>query len=283
MISELCIYDVARDKADVVLRHHGHIEAPNWHVSGDLIVNGGGLIYRVSQHDWALRQIDTGFATQCNNDHGPSPDGTRLAICDKTKTTQSCIYTLPIEGGTPTRLSAHVPSWWHAWSPDGARIAYVGAQRGEGDTVVRLYTSAADGGDERLVIDGFDHVDGPDYSADGTWIWFNGEKDGSVDLWRVGVDGADLERMSDGETVDWFPHPSPCGRHVVYLAYAAGTQGHPGGVDVTLRLMPARGGAARDLCEIWGGQGTINVPSWEANGARFAFMRYVRTGQGDQA
>ena len=67
-------------------------------------------------------------------------------------------------------------------------------------------------------------------------------------------------------------------RSVLYLAYPAGTLGHPGGLDVTLRLMPQGGGAARDLCRLHGGQGSINVPCWAPDGTRFAFMRYVPEG-----
>ena len=124
------------------------------------------------------------------------------------------------------------------------------------------------------VTDDFDHVNGPDYSADGQWIWFNGEREGVVDIWRVRCDGTDLERMTDDDCVNWFPHPSPCGRHVVYLAYPGGTVGHPGGVGVTLRLMPQVGGVSRDIVRLHGGQGTINVPSWAPDGSAFAFMRF---------
>jgi Tol biopolymer transport system component len=80
--------------------------------------------------------------------------------------------------------------------------------------------------------------------------------------------------MTAGRSVDWFPHPSPCGRHVVYLAYPEGTAGHPGGLDVALRLMPQTGGASREVVRLHGGQGTINVPSWAPDGGAFAFVRY---------
>ncbi len=35
---------------------------------------------------------------------------------------------------------------------------------------------------EMCVTDDFDDVDGPDYSADGQWIWFNGEREGGGHL-----------------------------------------------------------------------------------------------------
>lgn len=273
MISELCIFDLATQASRVLLRHEGHIEAPNWHPDGYLIVNGSGLLFRVPLEAPELIALPTGFATGCNNDHGFSPDGQTLAISDKTETGQSCIYLLPIGGGTPTRVTAKVPSWWHGWSPDGARIAYVGVRQAGGP--VALFTCARDGSDERCVTEDFDHVDGPDYSPDGVWIWFNGERDAAVDLWRIRPDGTGLQRMTDDVAVNWFPHPSPDGAHVVYLAYPAGTKGHPAGLNVSLCMMPAEGGTSRLLCDLWGGQGTINVPSWSPDGKQFAFMRYA--------
>lgn len=271
MISELCLFDLDAGRADVLLRHDGHIEAPNWHPDGYLIVNGGGRLCRVSLTDPKLDPIDTGFAVNCNNDHGVSPDGTQLVISDKTRTEGSCIYTLPIIGGASKRVTAKVPSYWHGWSPDGATLAYVGRREGP----FALFTCPVDGGAETCVTAAFDHVDGPDYSADGQWIWFNGEREGQVDLWRVHPDGSQLEQMTDDALVNWFPHPSPDGAHVLYLAYPEGTQGHPGGMDVTLRMMSAEGGQSHELCWLHGGQGTINVPCWAPDSRGFAFVRYV--------
>lgn len=272
MISELCILDLTTGRAEPILTHRGHIEAPNWHPDGYLIVNGGGRLYRVPLEAPALIGIDTGPLRGLNNDHGISPDGRTLALSDKTETGKSCIYLMPVAGGAPVRVTERVPSWWHGWSPDGARLTYVGV-RGA-DAPVSLYTCAVDGSDEVCVTADFDHVDGPDYTPDGAWIWFNGERDGAVDLWRIRPDGTGLQQMTDDDAVNWFPHPSPDGAHVVYLAYPPGTAGHPGGLDVALRLMPAAGGPSRHLVDLHGGQGTINVPSWAPDGRRLAFMRF---------
>lgn len=273
MISELCIFDLATGEATVLLSHDGHIEAPNWHPDGFLLVNGGGRLYRVPVDAPALHPVETGGLRVLNNDHGISPDGRTLALSDKTDTPDSCIYLMPLSGGDPVRVTPKVPSWWHGWSPDGARLAYVGVRRQGGP--VSLYTCALDGSDEICVTADFDHVDGPDYTPDGQWIWFNGERDGAVDLWRIRPDGSGLERMTDDTAVNWFPHPSPDGAHVVYLAYPPGTKGHPGGMEVSLRIMPAAGGATRHLIDLHGGQGTINVPSWAPESRRFAFMRFA--------
>ena len=258
-------------RATVVLTHDGHIEAPNWHPGGYLIVNGGGLLFRVPLDAPVLEQIDTGFANRLNNDHGPSPDGQTLAITDKTATGEACIYRLPINGGKLARVSEKTPSYWHSWSPDGGTIAYVG-RRETGHYWV--YTSAADGGAETCLSAGFDHADGPDYTPDGHWIWFNAERDGAVDLWRIRPDGTDLQRMTQDDSVNWFPHPSPDGQGVIYLAYAPDTRFHPANLAVEIRWLPAEGGAAQTLVSLCGGQGTMNVPCWRADGQQFAFMRY---------
>lgn len=270
MRSELCIYDLRTEAVSVVLSHDGHIEAPNWHPSGDLYVNGGGRLFRVPLGELRLEVMETGFAVKLNNDHGLSPDGQWIAVTDKVETGRAAIYRLPVAGGVPERLVGEVPSWWHGWSPDGRAICYAGVR----DAGVTVFAKPLDGVEVCLAT-GFDHADGPDFSADGAWVWCNGERDGAVDLWRVHPDGTGLERMTEGPTVDWFPHPSPCGAHVLYLAYPAGTAGHPGGLDVTLRLMPQDGGASREVVRLWGGQGTINVPCWAPDGRAFAFMRFA--------
>lgn len=274
MTSELCIHSLRDGSTRVLLAHEGLIEAPNWHPGGYLLVNGEGRLFRVPLDAPALHEVPTGRVDGLNNDHGVSPDGRTLAISAKGETGASCIYLLPAEGGEPRRVTALVPSWWHGWSPDGERLAYV-AVRGGGGPILP-YTCRLDGSDERRLADGFDHVDGPDYTPDGEWVWFNGEREDRVDLWRVRPDGSGLERMTDGETVDWFPHPSPDGRWVLFLAYPPETKGHPALLDVALRIMPAEGGESRAVLRLLGGQGTINVPCWAPDGRRFAFMRFAR-------
>jgi sugar lactone lactonase YvrE len=271
MASEVAILRLDGRGVETVLRTDRLVEAPNWTKDGkSLIINGDGRLYRVPLDRPEMIEIETGFARDCNNDHGISPDGTMLAISDSSEAGDSAVYTLPISGGTPQRVTDRTPSYWHGWSPDGSRLAYVGKRDGS----FQVYTIAVDGGPETQVTSGFDHCDGPDYSPDGAWIWFNGERNGAVDLWRIRPDGRDLQRMTDDGRVNWFPHPSPDGRHVVYLAYLPGVRGHPGDEHVELRLMPCGGGRPEVLLPLYGGQGTINVPSWAPDSTAFAFVRY---------
>lgn len=273
MRSELCLHDLGSGETRVILTHEGIIEAPNWHPGGFLLVNGQGRLFRVPLDRPRLEPVPTGRIHGLNNDHGISPDGRSIAISAKSETGKSCIYLMPVEGGEPRRVTPEVPSWWHSWSPDGARLAYAAVRRDEGP--VSLWTCAVDGTDEVCVAEDFDHIDGPDYTPDGAWIWFNGEAQGRVDLWRIRPDGTGRERMTAGDTVDWFPHPSPDGRQVLYLAYPPGTLGHPANLPVALRMLPAEGGESREVLRLLGGQGTLNVPCWAPDSRAFAFMRFA--------
>ena len=253
--STLAIFDPATGAEEVVLQTDRLIEAPNWTPDGAaLIVNGDGLIWRVPLAAPRLVPVDTAFADRCNNDHGLSPDGRTLVISHHTDG-KSCIYTLAVEGGTPVRVTPTTPSWWHGWSPDGSRLAYTAVRDGEF---------------------GPHHYDGPDYTPDGDWIWFNSTRGGTMDLWRVRPDGSDAERMTDDDLDNWFPHPSPAGGEVLYLAYPGGTEGHPRDKEVELRMLDLASGGVRTLFAFFGGQGSINVPCWHPDGRRFAFVRYGR-------
>ena len=138
-----------------------------------------------------------------------------------------------------------------------------------------IFTIGVEGGAETQVTFGPGHKDGPDYTPDGQWIWFNSDHAGNgAQLWRVRPDGKDLEQMTDDDRVNWFPHPSPDGEQVIYLAYPEGTEGHPFGLDVEIRAMSPRGGALRTLASFWGGQGTMNVPNWAPDGTRFVYVRF---------
>ena len=272
MPSELAIFDITDGSITSVLQVNQLIEAPNWSNDGSaLIVNGSGLLFRIMLSGTAkLEPIETAPAKRLNNDHGISPDGTLLAVSDETETGESAIYILPFAGGTPRRVTPLTPSYWHGWSPDGKKLAYCARRDGKFD----IYACALDGSNETKLTDSVGHSDGPDYTSDGNWIWYNSSEGGTMQLWRMRQDGSDKQQMTHDERVNWFPHPSPDGKWVLYLAYENDVQGHPRDKNVELRLMPAEGGKPKTLLELFGGQGSINVPCWEPTSRRFAFVRY---------
>ncbi|MEO5958302.1 MAG: hypothetical protein ABIR80_04245 [Opitutaceae bacterium] len=274
MRSSLEIITIATREFRSVYQTEQHIEAPNWSRDGAaLYFNGGGRIFRLPLPLGGAavpEQIDTGFAIRCNNDHGLSPDGRVLVISDQTKDGASRIYLLPATGGVPREITPLAPSYWHGWSPDGRTLAYCAKRDGK----FGIFTIPTAGGAEmRLTItDGLD--DGPDYSPDGKWIYFNSDRSGRMQIWRMHPNGSVMEQVTDDEFNNWFPHPSPDGRWIAFLSYGPDVKGHPPDKDVTLRLMPAAGGTPTLLAKLFGGQGTINVPSWSPDSLRFAYVRY---------
>ena len=95
-----------------------------------------------------------------------------------------------------------------------------------------------------------------------------------MQIWRMRPDGSDPQQLTSDGHADWFPHPSPDGKWVAFLSYDKDVKGHPPNKDVMLRMMPAGGGEIQVLARLFGGQGTINVPSWSPDGTRLAFVSY---------
>ena len=258
-----------------VYHTNDRIEAPNWSKDGALYYNGGGGIYRLSLTGPSAvpERIDTGTLNRLNNDHGISPDGKELVVSDGTKPGGSRIYVLPIGGGTPRELTPLAPSYWHGWSPDGLTHAFCGQR----DGLFGIFTVPAAGGPEKRLTTaatgGLD--DGPEYSPDGKWIYFNSDRTGLMQIWRMRPDGTEPEQVTKDGLNNWFAHPSPNGRWIAYLTFAADVKGHPADKDVTIRLLPTAGGAEpRVLVSLFGGQGTMNVPSWSPDSLRLAYVRY---------
>ena len=276
--SELCIFDLGLGTASVLLAVDGLIEAPNWTRDGrNLLVNAGGELWIVRiDGSAAPAGLDSGGIDSFNNDHVLSPDGSTVYASSD----DGHIYALPIAGGEPRRVSAPQEHphhcYLHGISPDGETLAYVAVEERAGRKRINIFTLPAAGGENRRLTDLDLPHDGPEYSRDGAWIYFNSERasPGHAQCFRMRPDGSGVEQLTHDERVNWFPHPSPDGGAVVYLSYPEGTQGHPADRDVILRLMKPDGSGKRDLVALPGGQGTINVNSWAPDSTRFAYVAY---------
>ena len=259
-----------------VLREFDYvIEAPNWTSDGRyLIYNSRGKMVSYELATGESREIDTGFATDCNNDHVLSPDNSELAVSHHThEDAQSRIYILPLAGGTPRLVTDKAPSYLHGWSPDGRRLAYCAERGGQYD----IYTISINGGAETQLTNEPGLDDGPEYSPSDDHIWFNSTRSGLMQIWRMGADGSNPTHMVQEEANGWFPHVSPNGRLVAYIAYSkddVSPGDHPPNKHVELRLIPAEGGASQTIVKLFGGQGTMNVNSWSPDNRTLAFVSY---------
>lgn len=270
LFSELCLHDLARGTTQVILRLPRRIEAPNLSPCGTwVLVNGDGQLFRVDLDSPALIPLDMGGITRANNDHGFSADGKTIYFSAHHRGLGAEIYKMPASGGAAQPFDIAPRSWWHGVSRDDA-LVYAGA-RGDGRSV-NIYRHQ-DGHEAQLTQD-LGHCDGPDVSADGRWIYFNSDATGHAQIWVMGQDGAGARPLFEDSSVNWFPHPSPDGRHLIYLSYPAGTTGHPRDLPVQIILCKPDGTDRRCIAEFIGGQGTMNVPNWAADSACFAFVRY---------
>ena len=268
--------DISTGQIQTVYSADRRFEAPNWSRDGRyFLINREGRLYRLPVGGSQLVELPVDLATpRINNDHGISPDGRSLVISHEPTEDwlTSSVYTLPIGGGKPKQITSKAPSFWHGWSPDGKTLAFVGRRDGEFD----IYTIPVSGGDERRVTTCKGLDDGPDYSPDGAFIYYNSFCSGKMEIWRMRPDGTESEQLTHDAYSNWFPHPSPDGRWVVYLSFLEdqGDQ-HPFGRQVKLRLMKVQDRTVRDLTwPFFGGQGTINVPSWSPDSRRVAFVVY---------
>jgi TolB protein len=271
--SNLEILDVATGDRTIVYRSPVSLQAPNWTTDGSaLIYNSQGLVYRFDLTDRRPAAVNTGFATSNNNDHVLSFDGRTLGISNHSAADHnaSIVYTVPVGGGTPRRVTPLGPSYLHGWSPDGKFLVYTGERGGEFD----VYRIAVDGGEETRLTTAPGLDDGPEYAPDGAYIYFNSVRSGTMQLWRMRPDGSSQEQLTSDRYNNWFPHVSPDGRWIVFLSFLpdVAPNDHPFYKPVYLRLMPTAGGSPRVIAYVYGGQGTINVPSWSPDSRRVAFV-----------
>ena len=281
VISYLEIYDTETDTHHVIKEFPFLIEAPNWTPDGEwLVVNKHGRLYKIAPDGSTdLVEINTGNINQCNNDHVISADGRWIYLSSNdpaNKEWSSYVYKVPFEGGEPVKLTPVGPSYLHGVSPDGRQIAYCAFR--DVDPAADVYVMPVNGGKEVRLTDAPGLDDGPEYSMDGKYIWFNSVRTGRMQAWRMRTNGREQTQMTfDTDMNSWFPHISPDGRKVVYIAYhdyEIDPGDHLANLNVQLRMIPAEGGEPKVLVELFGGQGTINVNSWSPDSRKFAYVSY---------
>jgi Tol biopolymer transport system component len=264
------------------------IEAPNWSADGDsLFVNGDGQLWRIDLRQCPPVPTAVRFVglPDINNDHVLSPGGQDIYM----SAMDGHIYRGALTGGPVERVTEDEGVWHflHGISPDGSRLAYV--RLAGFDEPGRLAVMEPFG-PTTIVDTGSGHLDGPEWSSDGSFLYFNTENfstdPGHAQLARLPDDGGPMERLVASDTVDWFPHLSPDGRHASYIAFPAGTIGHPADREVEVRTVSTDDwSTANQTYPLFGGQGTLNVNSWSPDSTRLAFIAYPSSntrGRGDR-
>jgi Tol biopolymer transport system component len=160
---------------------------------------------------------------------------------------------------------------------DGKWMVYTGGRKETPDAKADkydIYKISADGGDEIRLTDSPGLCDGPEFSPDGKYIYFTSTRTGLMQIYRMNLDGSNQEQITNDEFNNWFPHISPDGKWIVLISFTQDVKAdqHPYYQQVYIRLMPIGGGKPRVIAYVFGGQGTINVPSWAPDSTRVAFV-----------
>ena len=254
----------------LVRTERSRIGSANWTKDDQtLYFNQEGQIKKMAVLGTTPESVKIGTHLWCDDNHGLSPDNQLLAVsCASAKEQLPSIYFVPLAGGDVRQLTREGAAEFHGWSPDGTMIAFSGTRNGHSDVYI---VPARRGKEIRLTTSG--RNDGPDFGPDGS-IYFNSDRSGSMQIWRMKADGTQPEQLTNDDAEDWFPHVSSDGKQMVYLSYAKGTQGHPSNQDVTLRLLDLSNHQSRVLVDLLGGDGTLNAPSWSRDNHHLAFTGY---------
>jgi TolB protein len=270
--------NVSDGKRKIIFEKSSRFEAPNWMPDGKrLLFNMDGSLYLIPAIGGEIAKLNTGFANNLNNDHGISFNGKLLAISHSRQGLPgggSTVYVLPLKGGKPKLITENTPSYWHGWAPNNKELLYV-AQR-NGIPIYNIYRNSIKGGKEVALTNNKtgEHVDGCEYSPDGKYIYYNGSHTGKMHIWRMKPDGSDRIELTSEEYNDWFPHISPDGKRILFISFPGDVDpnSHPSYKRVMLRVMPSEGGKPETIAYLYGGQGTINVPSWSPDSREVAFV-----------
>ncbi len=275
--SNIEIMDVKTGLRKILYTATNSLQAPNWSRDGKyLLYNSEGLMYKYTLADGKIETLNTGNANQNNNDHVISFDGKMLAISSHVGEKRiSTLYTLPITGSdNPVQITSSSPasghSYLHSWSPDGKKLIFTGQRNNQYDIwSVDIATKKETALTNSPTLD-----DGPEFTPDGKYIYFNSVRTGTMKIWRMKADGSEQEQITFDEDNDWFPHFSPDGKWIVFISFPKDINptDHPFYKKVCLKLMPTSGGVPETIAYIFGGQGTINTPSWSPDGKYIAFI-----------
>jgi TolB protein len=187
------------------------------------------------------------------------------------------IYAIPPSGDV-VRVTRSTGSSDPAYSPDGARIAFISANPGG---AYQVFLMNADGSGRTPLTTGSSAKQEPAWSPDGREIAFVANSvsaDGQTDLeiWAIGVNGGGLRQITHNTVADTSPAWSPTGDRIAFER----------GQDVW--AMDADGGNETNLtpnsttpCAPACYQGPDSDPAWHPSGTLLAYVHgHTPTGGG---
>jgi Tol biopolymer transport system component len=261
-------------RAVVIRSVPGYMQSADWAPDGkSIVVYEDGRIERIPylapDGAGSPQPVDVDGLVGCSGNFGLSPDGKLLAVsCASAPGGLHQVYLLAAQGGEPSRQLTRgaQASFFHAWSPDGKWVAFTRGSASRAD----IFTIAAAGGPEtRLTHDTVN--DGPAFSPDGQYLYFDSARSGSTQIWRMRTDGTEAEQMTDDDFLNSSPHLSPDGGTLAFLSQLPVRASGFG--PATLRVMRLDDGLIQRVVELRGDRGSFSMQPW-GNAKRFAFITY---------
>ncbi len=261
-------------RAVVIRTVPGYMQSADWAPDGkSILVDEDGGIERIPYLNpdagGPPQPLAVGGLVGCSGNFGLSPDGKILAVsCSRVAGEPHQIYLLQAAGGGVPRQLTKRPeaSFFHAWSPDGKTVAFTRGSASHAD----IFTIPAAGGLEtRLTRD--TRNDGPAYSPDGQYIYFDSSRGGTTQIWRMRTDGSQAEQISDDDFLNSSPHVSPDGGALAFLSQLPRRGGGPG--PAVVRMMRFDDGLIQSVVQLRGDRGSFSMQPW-GNAKRFAFITY---------
>jgi TolB protein len=275
--SNLEIMDVGSGQRKVIYRSDDSIQAPNWTWDASkLIFNTKGKLFNYDLASTRVSELNTGFADNNNNDHVLSWDAKNIAIShhNAQDNNHSTIYILPLQGSEqPKQVTQYGAghSFLHGFSPDDQTLIFTGQR----DKQWNIFKVDIASGEETQLTFETNLNDGSEYAPDGDTIYFNSTRSGNMQIWRMEADGSEPRQITFDHFNNWFPHISPDGKQMIMLSYLPEVPAaeHPFYKQVYLRIVPLDFSAPpKIIAYVYGGQGTINVPSWSPDSKTVAFV-----------
>jgi TolB protein len=252
----------------------GYMQSPNWAPDRKSIyVHQDGRIVRIPYLTPDIggppQLIAVGTLVDCSGNFGLSPDGRWLALsCAASQGGPHQVYVLPAGGGSSPRQLTNAPaqSFFHAWAPDSKTVAFTRGSAGKAD----IFTIPLAGGTEtRLTGDTLN--DGPDYSPDAQFIYFDSARSGTTQIWRMKPDGTAAEQLTGDDRLNSSPHVSPDGDSVAFLSQPSNSDQSIG--EAQLEVLDTRSGLLRTILGLHGNRGSLSMYPW-GDGHHLAFVSY---------
>ena len=118
-----------------------------------------------------------------------------------------------------TALASAEPIISPAWSPDGARIAYVSFEKKK--PIVYVHTLAT--GQRQVVANFKGSNSAPAWAPDGRRLAVVLTKDGGSQLYMVNADGSGINRLAQSSGIDTEPYFSPDGKFIYFTSDRGGS------------------------------------------------------------